>query len=121
MDVNSAEIKISKFLRFGVYVTAVCFAASLIFRFALYPNYQFDLTKYNGESLMQHWRFAATHGYWGVMIAYIGFGVLVSLPILRVLFTALLFLKTRDYILGGVAVLVFLILICSFLLGVNVA
>jgi uncharacterized membrane protein len=55
----------------------------------------------------------------GTLICYAGLILLISLPILRVGMTAILFFRQRDRLLGWIAVIVLAILGFSFILGIE--
>lgn len=56
---------------------------------------------------------------WGMLISLSGLICLISLPVIRVLLTAGLFFKEKEFIMGFVALTVFLALLASFTLGIE--
>ena len=57
---------------------------------------------------------------WGLVIAYIGLCILIILPIVRVLMTAFLFFRRREFLMAAAATLVFVALLLSFSLGFEI-
>ena len=53
------------------------------------------------------------------LISFTGLITLISLPLLRIFFTIILFLKQKEFILSMLALSVFLALIASFFLGLE--
>ncbi len=58
-------------------------------------------------------------GNWSLLICYGGLLVLILLPLTRVLITALLFARSREYLMMAAALFVSITLIASFLLGIE--
>jgi uncharacterized membrane protein len=54
-----------------------------------------------------------------MLLSYAGLIALISLPVLRVLLTMILFLKQKEYILAVVAALVLIGLFVSFTFGME--
>lgn len=52
-------------------------------------------------------------------ILFIGFMVLISTPVLRVIVSILMYLKTRDAMFSAITAAVLMILIMSFMLGIG--
>jgi len=113
------ELRISWLLRWGVlFAGALLFVGWMTFLdFSQNPLAEFQ--DYKNESLQQSVGSALDRGDWGLFIAYLGLALLISLPLIRVLMTALLFLKQKEKILATVAFLVFATLILSFSLGIE--
>ncbi|RYZ49861.1 MAG: DUF1634 domain-containing protein, partial [Proteobacteria bacterium] len=57
---------------------------------------------------------------YGILLSIGGLGILVLLPILRVMLTAYLFIKQRDHYLAAMAIFVFAVLLGSFFLGIEI-
>lgn len=116
---DDLELRISKFLRAGV-ITAGIFLfigwMSLLFAngssFVTFQTYHaIPLSESLGAALDAH--------SWTIIIAYVGLIILISLPILRVMLTAFIFLKQKEYLLAGIAGFVLITLILSFALGIE--
>ncbi len=113
------ELKISALLRWGVLVAGALMLigwASLL-DFTQNPLAAFH--DYKSESLHDSVQQAFTNHQWGLLTAYAGLVVLISLPLLRVLMTAVLFVKQKEKTLAAIAFIVFATLILSFSLGIE--
>lgn len=118
-ELESLELKIARFLRFGVFLSGVLifvgWIMNLNFRHDSFHSFQiYDVLPLQ-DLLAIYYR----NGNWGVLLSYVGLAVLISLPLIRVLLTACLFLKQKDYFLSTIAFIVLLSLIISFSLGIE--
>lgn len=113
------EIKIAKFLRFGVFFAAAIMFISIVFKFNLKSNMLVIFEAYDPiplqDMIMSHFY----HKRWIDLIAYVGLFILILLPITRVIFTAILFLKLKETKMAALAIFVSLSLILSFVLGIE--
>jgi uncharacterized membrane protein len=57
---------------------------------------------------------------WPVLLCYFGLFLLVLLPLVRVFLTSILFARQREKLLSALAAGVFLALIASFFLGLEI-
>ncbi len=57
--------------------------------------------------------------HWGALISYAGLATLISLPIIRVFLTAILFLKQKEFLLALTAMTALFGLIFSMSLGIE--
>ncbi len=119
-DIESLELKISKFLRYGVIFagTLILVGWIKIFKWDGNPFYVFDL--YDPIPFTDLFKFYISKKRWGPICIYFGLISLIALPVIRVFLTAFLFIKQKEYILAAVAGFVLLVLIGSFFLGINV-
>ena len=113
----SLELFIAKFLRYGVF-----FAAALLFiGWMLQIDFQHDtfaaFSTYKNTPLNQTLANLMSAKSYGLLISYLGLVVLISLPVLRVLLTAIAFVFERDYLLAAIAGVVLCGLLYSFVLG----
>lgn len=116
---ESLELKISKFLRSGVMLSAFFMLVGWIF-YLLENGTSFDLLKiYHEKSLFKTLELAISTNSWGQLATYLGLSILISLPITRVFLTGFLFLKQKEFILASMAFFVFIVLIISFTLGIE--
>ncbi len=116
-DVYALEMFIAKFLRYGVllagllmlcgWLTQISFTADAFAPFHTYHDS--PLFRTIGELIEQQ--------RWGLLTAYAGMTVLISLPLLRVLMTFAVFVKKRDYTLAAVSAVVLFGLGLSIALG----
>ena len=120
-ELESLELKISKFLRAGVLISGLlmlCGWAIELARqgegdpFAPFRNYQ--------EISLGHQLSAVFENrLYPVMLSYLGLFILISLPLIRVALTAVLFLKQKERILAAIALFVLVCLIFSFTQGIE--
>ena len=116
-DVYALEMFIAKFLRYGVlfagllmlcgWLTQISFTADAFAPFHVYHDAPLFRTI---AELIEAQR-------WGLLTAYAGMTVLISLPLLRVFMTFAVFIKKRDYTLAAVSAVVLFGLGLSIALG----
>lgn len=116
----SLESKISQLLRWGVIHAEILLLLGWISFFDFNQNPLLKFQDYKSESLLKSLSFALQNHQWGLLMAYAGLAVLISLPILRVLMTGILFAKQKSHILALASFLVFAILLFSFTLGIEI-
>lgn len=118
-ELESLELRISKFLRAGVLAAGLLMLIGWISHL-LFKGSSFELLKtYNAVSIDETFRMALANNSWSELIAYLGLIILIALPITRVFLTAFLFLKQKEYVLAGIASFVLIALIVSFSLGIE--
>lgn len=111
------ELKISHFLRKGVFSAAVLMGIGWLIN-AINNTGGFEhLKTYQKISFLSSLNQALATNAYGSILIYAGLIILISLPIIRVLLTAILFFKQDDKILSYIAFFVLLILMLSFVLG----
>lgn len=116
----SLELFIAKFLRYGVF-----FAAALLFiGWMLQIDFQHDtfasFSTYKNIPLHQALTDLIAAKSYGLLISYLGLAVLISLPVLRVMLTAIAFVFERDFLLAAIAGVVLCGLLYSFVLGYKI-
>lgn len=116
-DVYSLELFISKFLRYGVLLAGALMLAGWMSQISFTRDVFLEFQTYHDARLFQVLTDALQDQRWGILITYAGMMILISLPLLRVLMTFAVFLKTRDYKMAGLSALVLLGLAASLLLG----
>lgn len=119
-ELHRLELAISNFLRYGVLVSAILLGLGWILQIIQSGDVLANFQSYHPESLRIIIDKAITTKAYGILLSVAGLGVLVSLPILRVMLTAYLFIKQRDHYLAAMAVFVFAVLLGSFFLGVEI-
>ena len=118
-ELESLELRISKFLRAGVLISGLLMLIGWIAHLLSHRS-SFELLKtYNAVSLEETFRTSVNNRLWCGFISYLGLIILISLPIIRVFLTAILFLKQREYVLAGIASFVLIALLVSFSLGIE--
>ena len=75
---------------------------------------------YHGTSFVESVQVILQNHQWGLAISYLGLCILISLPMLRVFMTAILFFKQKEYLMASAATLVMIALIVSFTLGFEI-
>lgn len=115
----SLELRISLLLRWGVLLAGAFLLVGWVTLLDFSQNPLAAFHEYKGESLKQSLQTAVDNGQWGLLVAYLGLVLLISLPLLRVLMTAILFVKQKEKVLAVIAFFVFAALILSFSLGIE--
>jgi len=118
--VYDLELRIAKLLRTGVVLAGLMLALGWILMLVHDEPSQRDLSHFAPVPLMSALPLAYLSRDWGRLVANAGLVVLVTLPLVRVLLTALLFWKNRERKLAWIALLVFSALVGSFLLGIEI-
>ena len=114
------ELFIAKFLRYGVLLAGVLLFIGWMSQIDFHHNTFEAFSSYREAPLADTLSQIITNRYWGLLIAYLGLGVLISLPLIRVALTAVVFIVDRDYTLALCALLVLAGLLLSFTLGYQI-
>ncbi len=118
-ELQSLELKIAKFLRWGVVFSGVVLLIGWIMQFKLSGDPFFTFQTYDQIPFLDLLKHHIQHRNWSHLISYAGLLMLISLPLIRVLLTAFLFIKQKDFILALIALVVFLGLVSSMFLGIE--
>jgi uncharacterized membrane protein len=118
-DINLMELKISKFLRLGVLISGMIILIGWIMSFRPSSNPFLALQTYQSFNLLDSLQMHAILENWGMIIAYVGLSILISLPVLRVLLTTLLFIRQKEKTMALIGAIVFIGLILSFSFGIE--
>ncbi|WP_413583513.1 DUF1634 domain-containing protein [Bdellovibrio sp. HCB288] len=116
---HDLELRISKMLRSGVYVAGMLMTVGWLWGWIKNGDTLGSFTRYESRSLYETLNWAVITHDQPLIIGFAGLAVLVSLPIIRVFLTGVLFIKQKDYILAVMAFSVFVCLIASFFLGIE--
>ena len=118
-DLERMEFAIAKFLRFGALAAGVVLliASALMIVEARGSDPLAGLDVHRSTPLYAAWTGAIAAGNWGLVFGYVGLFILISLPILRVALTAVLFLRGGERALCAAAAFVLATLALSFALG----
>jgi uncharacterized membrane protein len=112
------ELKIAKFLRAGVLLSGFLMMIGWVSQIRGLGNPFLAFHVYEIRSLGENIKaIAADQKLWGLFISYAGLLILISLPVLRVLLTAVLFFRDRERVLGFIATAVFIVILISFTIG----
>lgn len=118
-ELEALELKIAKLLRYGVILAGALIFAGWMLQIQFTTNPFANFKSYYGLSMLANLESAWTSANWAVLISYVGLLVLISLPILRVLMTAILFLRQKDTIMASLAFFVFIAILISCALGLE--
>ncbi|MES2746706.1 MAG: DUF1634 domain-containing protein [Bdellovibrionota bacterium] len=119
LAVETLELKISYFLRYGVFISAFFLAVGWLGEFIHAPDAISHFQVYSPVSLLQMIQTALRESDIFRLSSLLGLALLVSLPIIRVFLTAYLFIRNRDWYLASMAIFVFGVLTISFFLGID--
>lgn len=111
------ELKISRFLRRGVFSSAVLITFGWLILIIKNDTNFLHLKTYQQISFLDSIKLSLATGAYENIVIYTGLIILISLPIIRVLLTAILFWKQNDKLLSYIAIFVLFILMLSFSLG----
>lgn len=118
-EIESLELKIAKFLRGGVFLAGAVMFVGWCWKFKWAGNPFFNFEVYDRIPLTD---LIKQHIYlkdWGLLVSYAGLLILISLPLIRVMLTAILFVKQKEYTLAAIAFIVLSGLTASMLLGIE--
>ena len=117
-DIENLELKVSKFLRYGVIFSGLVILTGWLSIFK-FTNGFYTFKHYDKLPLMDVIRLYFHHERYGMLLTYAGLVILISLPIIRVILTAILFLLRKEYILALIAFFVSSVLFLSMFLGIE--
>lgn len=118
-ELESLELKISKFLRLGVLVAGAFMLVGWLANVLRGVDAVGRLTIYAKMPLVDDLVQARGTGDWAQMSTYLGLLILILLPFSRVVLTMILFLRRREWILAAAAGFVSLALVVSVVLGID--
>lgn len=118
-ELHALELKISHFLRGGVLAAGVFLLIGWVW--LLFKNGEIfkDLKEYHPQPFWESLQWNLIMNDRASFVLSLGLVILVSLPIIRVLMTGVLFIKQKDFKLAIMAFLVFAVLLSSFFLGID--
>jgi uncharacterized membrane protein len=117
--VPSLEWAVARMLRVGVILSGVMMFVGWMTFMNFHENPLLQFHEYQNLRLITALTQAWQTGNWGLILSYAGLALLVSLPVIRVFMTAILFTKQGQKTLAGLAYFVFFILIVSLTLGID--
>jgi uncharacterized membrane protein len=118
-QIETLELKIAKFLRGGVFLAGAIMFVGWIWKTKWNGNPFFNFESYDRIPFTQMLQHHFYRGDWGTLVSYAGLLILISLPLIRVILTAILFVKQKEYALAGIALIVLSGLTASILLGIE--
>lgn len=118
-EIETLELKIAKFLRGGVFLAGGVMLVGWLWKMKWTGNPFFNFQVYDQIPFTDMIKHNLYHKDWGMLISYAGLLILISLPVIRVLLTSILFLKQKEYTLAAIALVVLAGLTASMLLGIE--
>jgi uncharacterized membrane protein len=118
-DINKMELLISKFLRLGVIISGLTILSGWLMSFEADKNPFSSLQSYQHFSLINSLEMNFILNNWGKVISYLGLMMLISLPVLRVFLSTILFIRQKEKMMALLGMVVFIGLILSFLMGIE--
>ncbi|KYG61103.1 DUF1634 domain-containing protein [Bdellovibrio bacteriovorus] len=116
---NRLEYRISQLLRSGVLFAGIFLLVGWLWMWWKGEQSLSSLTEYQPTSLFENLQWALLMQDRAMLISYTGLIILVSLPVVRVFLTGILFIKQKENKLALMAFAVFVVLIGSFFLGID--
>lgn len=116
---NRLEYRISQLLRSGVLFAGIFLLVGWLWMWWKGEQSLSSLAEYQPTSLFENLQWALLMQDRAMLISYTGLIVLVSLPVVRVFLTGILFIRQKENKLALMAFTVFIILIGSFFLGID--
>ena len=117
--IEDLELRTSKLLRGGVIVAGILIAIGWTTTWNTTSGSLFNFKTYDQISLVDTLQLHIRNGNWGILVCYLGLGTLISLPLIRVLLTMVLFIKQKEIILAFISLAVLLALLVSMALGID--
>ena len=118
-QVETMELKIAKFLRVGVVVSGMTMLVGWVWSFKVGHDPFAALQEYSSLTLIQSIKVCLLMRYWGRLLIYLGLSILISLPVIRVMLSTVLFMKQKEKTMALIGAIVLIGLILSFSLGVE--
>lgn len=118
-SLHDLELTISQILRGGVLFAGIFLLSGWLWMWWRDGDNLQSFTVYEPRPLIENIQWALVMNDRALLISQFGLVVLVCLPLVRVLMTAILFLKQKDKGLAIMALGVFVALVGSFLLGIE--
>ncbi len=118
-EIENLELTISKFLRLGILIAGFFILVGWLMDFSLWENPFNHFQEYRRVPFMDLARVAWAQRDWPFFLTYLGLFILISLPVIRVFLTAILFVKQKEMILATIAGMVLFFLILSMSLGIE--
>ena len=118
-DINKMELLISKFLRLGVIISGLIILSGWLMSFEADKNPFISLQSYQHFSLINSLEMNFILNNWGKVISYLGLMILISLPVLRVFLSTILFIRQKEKMMAFLGTVVFIGLILSLFMGIE--
>lgn len=118
--IYSLELKIAKFLRYGILIAAAFIALGWLSQVSLTENPFLKFQTYQQITFLDMAEVSFMIDDWAFFVSYAGLFILISLPVIRVFLTGVLFLRQKEKAMGTMAFVVLFFLLLSFVLGFEV-
>lgn len=117
---HALELMISHLLRAGVVIAGLFLAIGWLWLWHKNGDLLHSFTTYQPQPFIETIHWALVTDDRPLFISMLGLVILVLLPIIRVFMTGVLFFKQKEKTLGLMALVVFVALIGSVLLGIDI-
>jgi uncharacterized membrane protein len=117
---SKLELKIAHVLRAGVALSGLLMAIGWLMSLNWQVNELIIFDTYDPIPLQEVLKLHYKNQAWAQLLSYVGLGILICLPLIRVTLTGLLFWKQKDRLLAGIALVVLICLLTSFGLGLEI-
>ena len=118
-DLVTLELKISKFLRLGVIFAGALMLIGWLMEIEFSRDPFIVFKSYDHIPFQDILQIHLKNQQWGYLISYAGLLSLIVLPVIRVLLTAVLFIKQKEKLLAAIAFFVLAGLFISFSFGIE--
>lgn len=119
-SLHELELTISQILRGGVLFSGIFLLVGWLWMWFRDGDNLQTFTSYEPRPLIENIHWALVMNDRALLISLFGLVTLVCLPLVRVLMTGFLFIKQKDKGLAIMAFTVFIALVGSFLLGIDI-
>lgn len=113
------ELITSHLLRVGVLIAGVFLLIGWVWLWIKNGDSLQNFQTYEPTGLIESIHWSLVNNDRAMMVSIVGMVLLVLLPVARVFMTGVLFIKQKDYILALMAFLVFIALVASCFLGID--
>ncbi len=117
---HALELMISQLLRAGVVIAGLLLSIGWLWLWFKNGDILHSFSTYQPQPFIESMHWALVTNDRPMVIAMLGLVILVLLPIIRVFMTGILFFKQKEKTLGLMALTVFIALIGSVLLGIDI-
>ncbi|KYG63721.1 hypothetical protein AZI86_12920 [Bdellovibrio bacteriovorus] len=118
-EMHRLELIVSQLLRLGVLIAGALLFIGWVWMWINGNDISGNLKEYNPTTFTDTLQWAVIMQDRALLTTMMGLVILVTLPVVRVLLTAILFIKQKDYRLAIMAIFVFAFLCSSFFLGID--
>lgn len=119
-ETHRLELIVSQLLRGGVLIAGVLLTIGWVWMWINGQDISGNLKDYNPTTFTDTLQWAVIMQDRALLTTMTGLLVLVTLPLIRVFLTAVLFVRQKDYRLALMAIFVFIFLCVSFFLGIEI-